>query len=1670
MSDAAMGGGAKLMEDGNTDPPMEQPPPQGPVVSVRPGEELRDASSEDGVPPETPTTPSEVGSEAPCAATPEGLESEDGIHLEGALGPKVGLDLVSSNRAEGSALIVRRGPGRPRKDGSSPVQRKKIHSSFPGRPRIRSRRPGLLALQAPSNSGQEGSLPDLTTIGSLEQEPEPQLPLAPFPASSSDVGFDAVMALEASTEKLEEYASHERQERVCSFCNLGEGSHLGQGKLLWLEPTPGLSPILRRQSRPRRVSADADVPVGGQGKPSMLRRGKPASAKPIRGKCFTRSSVDSRIPLTAEDTFSAGFSEELDITTLFESTGHTLAHQNCASWSEGVCQAEDGTLLNVDRAVCVGMTQACSGCQKFGATIRCHVPDCYQIFHFPCGAAYGCFQDMKALMLLCPTHANKAPSFVGSRAHCQSCEELGSLADLLLCTQCGAHLHGYCLDPPVLATPSARAGWQCPECKVCQVCSQSGDDSKMMSCDTCDKGFHIYCVKPIVASVPKHGWKCQNCRVCGDCGARTPGSGPSSRWHMNFSVCDSCYQQRNKGVACPLCGKAYRQFTHRGDMTQCTACRKFIHMECDSQLLTARETDYVCPVCNNTRQQANISQSSKIDSSVRLRTPPSDGSPVYMTSPQKDTLAYQNEDSRSSAENDLQQQQFGSMQRSPSDSVGGGECRPPRAHHSVGKPPFARFSGKRRFSVGRSRAAGGKFAAKRRAKAVEFRRKRGPKQKLKSYFLGCNIPQYGAPVVPESKESKQDEEPAMDNKMVLFSASDSFVLSQDLCAMCGSFGLAEEGRLIACAQCGQCYHPYCVSVKVTKMILKKGWRCLDCTVCEGCGKPHDESRLLLCDECDISYHTYCLNPPLDTVPQGNWKCQWCVVCLKCGSADPGYGSQWQNNYTQCGPCASQVVCPICTNQYLENDLVIRCVQCDRWLHGHCDQVFSEEDAEKCAEYGYNCLFCRPKDEPLPHQVIDYTVSPSPPPCESPPPPPAVTAVKVPKEAPELPMKTKPPPPQYILDGVLLSENGLHHIKSLMLEQPKRPRVRRPRVPSGGPLTGAPPTPVSGTFRSRLSTEDSEDAKELLDLDMDTRMEADDEAKLVSEEVPKADAEMELRKKRQRKLHKLGIGGFVAKPRSRGLSAKEHEPLPLGLVGGETGSEAANIPTPAGDGASQLPEGVTEAAAVAAPTGPEKPKRRRRVKRKNPLEDSFPSYLQEAFFGHDLLVTSRTEPTPEMPSDNEEDLRGPQTRAEDNTVVIVALHGVEGKGQAHAELAVVPGSPRMLPHEVELRTENPLLHEKAPSTPAKTASDDEDLGLKDILPHDLPQDDELMDMLMNDSDDLSKQDPGLDDVTMADQGNSAAATGDDESTGGAKDDPLSGNIDTVLLSPHFNLDSMVSASSGLPHMDSKDVEDVFKGVLSPADTCGPSETQMGTLSPLQQQQASTPVTGSSGRPSLQNPLTPVSSHGIGSPFSVPPPSPFPMDYGSPQLSEPPPSPWTDLDTDLPSSGTHKNILKWENDEALGPSATISPVLYANLNCQSLRLEYPNWADRSKQIAKIWRNLPPEKRQPYLQKARDNRTASRIQKSQDPGKVVREQKSPRELEQERQWKQLQHMRQQQQSPRPAQHLLPAEQQPRTNVGKSHQMMIGECPSPAGSLSPSAPSPTSSQIMGASAQVGI
>lgn len=84
--------------------------------------------------------------------------------------------------------------------------------------------------------------------------------------------------------------------------------------------------------------------------------------------------------------------------------------------------------------------------------------------------------------------------------------------------------------------------------------------------------------------------------------------------------------------------------------------------------------------------------------------------------------------------------------------------------------------------------------------------------------------------------------------------------------------------------------------------------------------------------------------------------------------------------------------------------------------------------------------------------------------------------------------------------------------------------------------------------------------------------------------------------------------------------------------------------------------------------------------------------------------------------------------------------------------------------------------------------------------------------------------------------------------------------------------------------------------------------------------------------------------------------------------PDPSNWppgADGDDDESDSGnSRRKILKWECDEELGANATISAILYCNMNHIELRTQFPEWNERVKRIAKLWRALSADEKQPYL----------------------------------------------------------------------------------------------------------
>ncbi|KAK7881200.1 hypothetical protein WMY93_029609 [Mugilogobius chulae] len=826
-----------------------------------------------------------------------------------------------------------------------------------------------------------------------------------------------------------------------------------------------------------------------------------------------------------------------------------------------------------------------------------------------------------------------------------------------------------------------------------------------------------------------------------------------------------------------------------------------------------------------------------------------------------------------------------------------------------------------------------------RPEEVQRRRHRGPEEEedgADSRLRTASAFQPGGGYM-ESFQMRDEEENSMHNTVVMFSTSDHFTLKQDMCVVCGSFGQGEEGRLLACAQCGQCYHPYCVNVKITRVILTKGWRCLECTVCEACGEASDPGRLLLCDDCDISYHTYCLDPPLHTVPKGAWKCKWCVWCVQCGSTSPGLHCDWMNNYSL---------------TYSQDDLILQCQQCDRWVHAVCHGLMSEEEVESTADEGFDCSLCKN------HGRATYARSDS---FDSP------YMAQIISRFREPDLKT------YTQDGVCLTESGLSHLQSLVepLTSPRRYRRNKPKLKL---------RIINQNSVSVLQTPEPETPTEpeppRADLDCEMKSDSSPEREPHHDDYIHKETETADGKKRKRKPYRPGIGGFMVRQRG--------------------GKGPSRIKLCRSDSTDTYPGRDDDADAMdtSADHSMEKVKKRYRKKRTK-LEETFPSYLQEAFFGRDLLDRSRL-------------------------IDRRAAQEAPGLGQSGPTAA-----------SGQMKGPAPVSHGHAPQKHGPLPVSEEALV-------------DLSDVLNTDPHILATGQTGQ---FQAERSPSPFAGLDIGSVEAARaqrsvqEEPLD-----AILSPE--LDKMVSDGAILsklykiPELEGKDVEDLFTAVLSP-NRSGQSEAQ-GSSKPHP------PVPGGQfPRLPLVNGLMGSSSHFSGSPMMplgpqatprfrmTPPPhaGPAPPLPGhSMQPSNQAQSPAEDQDV---LSTAQRGMLKWEKEEPLGEQATVAPVLYCNIKFPQLKEQYPDWPSRMKQIAKQWRKASSQDRAPFVQKARDNRAAQRINKVQlppDPLKrlpvpppqqqqqmtydpvsmetdaMFKDPLRPKETEQEQEWKMRQQMRQQ------------------------------------------------------------
>ncbi|XP_063696250.1 histone-lysine N-methyltransferase 2C-like isoform X2 [Culicoides brevitarsis] len=1469
---------------------------------------------------------------------------------------------------------------------------------------------------------------ELLSLLSGEQSPDDK----PGTSSSTDVASNLMPAPEEPCYFPEKWPG-----KVCILCNLGERSQLGQGEMLRMEAVEeeagnGNLSTLTTEEKADALSQEAEKAA------NALTAGILASNK--RQKGVNKCKVPAANAEYVDELERIGHTE-LSEFSAFVDSGHYYVHRSCAIWSFGVQREANGSLTNVLAVVTQALKAKCSYCSRYGASLVCKM-SCSKNFHFPCVAAAGGFQVIQSFTSFCKEHLGQVPLVCTDDINCRVCSGLGDVGNLMMCSRCGDHYHGSCKG--IAQLPGARAGWQCDSCRMCQICRvPDSAEGRLLSCELCDKVYHVNCIRPVMTSVPKYGWKCRCCRVCTDCGARTPGAGASSRWHNHYTVCDSCYQQRNKGYSCPVCNRAYRAAAYR-EMVKCSACQKFVHATCDpdAELTTYQakketnpEYEYVCGPCNKLVHTGRIAAAMRRNSTL-------------------------DDESVGSQENFDMDMEIEEIKISASD-IGLGKGKPTSLVASkIAKKRLGLHHG---AGITKAKVAAGKLPYLKKQRFGDFGRKKSMKSKTATGVFGTAGVSLQKPLADINKSATEDD--ANDNRLVLCSAKDKFVLTQDICVMCGAIGTDHEGCLISCAQCGQCYHPYCINIKITKVILEKGWRCLDCTVCEGCGQKNDEARLILCDDCDVSYHTYCMDPPLDFVPHGNWKCKWCASCQKCGGNVPGFNCTWMNSYTECGPCASQTSCCVCEEGYADGELIIQCTQCDRWLHCLCDTIRNEAEADKCSEEGYSCPLCRPAGVPPPHLRPKK---------------------KVPEKSSKTPTSKTPDGDKdyplslegtHFLDGVCLNDHGLNQIKYLQAELSKQRPKRKPKT-----AELPPPLPkddgILAAIESVVASTSLDNSMEDVKVDM---LDPKEEAEIYKDGMPWTTTDpppegfsvftteqgtVVLRKKRQRNLQKLGIGGFAV--RNRNFRQKDE--------GEDFESMAQTMDQ------SNTCDVVDTPTALNPPDLNKNKKKQQRKKNKSKLIETYPNYLQEAFFGKSLL-----DPLPQVKFEIQSSDDELKTEVSDDKTIklnadeLKLIEAVKCKNeQENSDKIEKPLENKTLTRVQEIKKEEAALDDD------ENNSDTEALKEMLGLPNDLV-DNDLITSIMNE-DELSKASAGLDDVTPKDE------------------------LADMLTDPHFNLDSLGT-------MDGKDVEEIFKGVLtdesqesqesifansvnsgmtysrtstpqhvaniqSPSVMQSPSrlvpqqqqqplmqaqqniiQTQpnqmiaqqihttaipqqqqirtmpggqqyhvtQGQISQMQpgmvqqqtmqmqgpqgvpqqqQQQQNIPIVGQVHQMNRGNQFSPL--YGPNGEQLQPAQNIQPV-QGNPQqwqqnvnISNQQMSttmvPVMDVNmvtgqvpggddmsmSSAPLSYNQKNSERMRLDEALNNDATISCVLYANTNHPELRNEYPIWADRFKQILKKWRTLSNEQKQPYLTKARENRSAIRMKKAQQ----VQPQSSPKE----------------------------------------------------------------------------
>lgn len=232
--------------------------------------------------------------------------------------PVTNDDILSSFPFTGKPSI-RRGPGRPRKEGK-PLSRTTKSSS---NQRVRKFR-----------SGYSQRLPK--RVKSLDSESVPQSPSEEI--LDPETGALVLISDKSLISEEPPYCSENWPGKVCSVCNLSERSQLGQGSLLRMSCPDGFIP---KRIEPEVCGATEPERDTGERSP----RSGPVAVTCRRQKSFNKCRNPSLTNEYIDELTLIGYVDEPDVNSVFENDSTFYIHQSCAMWSSGVVKNGKNTFF-----------------------------------------------------------------------------------------------------------------------------------------------------------------------------------------------------------------------------------------------------------------------------------------------------------------------------------------------------------------------------------------------------------------------------------------------------------------------------------------------------------------------------------------------------------------------------------------------------------------------------------------------------------------------------------------------------------------------------------------------------------------------------------------------------------------------------------------------------------------------------------------------------------------------------------------------------------------------------------------------------------------------------------------------------------------------------------------------------------------------------------------------------------------------------------------------------------------------------------------------------------------------------------------------------------------------------------------------------------------------------